>query len=83
MGAVNMSGKMPWRREFANDWPCKRDCPDRKVGCHAICERYAVAKVKHDAVKAKLLAKRHAAGAVNEYIVKQMCETTGKPLKQR
>ena len=22
------------------DVPCKKDCPDRVLGCHSICERY-------------------------------------------
>lgn len=27
--------------------PCK-DCPDRKVGCHSVCEKYLEWKQVHD-----------------------------------
>lgn len=27
---------------------CCKDCPDRVVGCHSACDRYILAKQKHD-----------------------------------
>ena len=29
------------------DMPCRRNCTDRTVGCHANCERYAEWKAAH------------------------------------
>lgn len=35
--------------------PCK-NCPDRRVGCHSVCERYLEFKTKRD----RIIAKRRA-----------------------
>ena len=33
-------------------FPCK-DCGDRRINCHASCERYLAAKSEHDALREK------------------------------
>ena len=30
---------------------CK-DCPDREVGCHSVCEKYKREKAEHERIKA-------------------------------
>lgn len=83
MGAEIMSEKMPWRKEFANDWPCSRDCPDRHMGCHSDCKEYLKAKEKNDIKKQTARSKRLAECEVNEYIVRRVSETARKPIKSR
>lgn len=34
------------------DNPCKRECPNRKVGCHGTCEEYKAYKEKLEKNKA-------------------------------
>lgn len=72
-----------WRREFANDYPCVRDCPDRHMACHTGCIKYMKAKEANDKKKADLRAKKDAEGAVNEYISRRVSEATRKPIKSR
>lgn len=83
MGAESMKERMPWRQEFANDYPCKKDCPDRSMGCHAKCEKYIEAKEKNEAKKAAFRAKRDAEMEVNSYIARHVSDASGKPLKSR
>lgn len=80
---MSMSEKMPWRKEFAIEWPCRRDCPDRHMGCHTGCEKYLKAKEKNDTKKKAVRSKRLAECAVNEYIARRVSETTRKPIKSR
>lgn len=36
--------------------PCAKDCPDRKAGCHASCERWAAyEKERNEEYKKRLL----------------------------
>jgi hypothetical protein len=72
-----------WRRDAANEWPCKRDCPDRKQGCHAICKKYEDAKKENDKKKAEIRSRRVAEQIVTEYVTRRVSESSGKPLKQR
>lgn len=78
-----MNDMRAWRREFANEFPCKRDCPDRHMACHTGCEKYKKAKEANDKKKAEFRAKKDAEGAVNEYISRRVSEATGKPIKSR
>lgn len=75
--------RMPWRREFGNDFPCKKDCPDRHMACHTGCIKYMKAKDAYDKKQAAIRAKKDADGAVSEYITRQVSEATRKPIKSR
>lgn len=78
-----MSDNRPFRRNSIKDWPCAKDCPDRHVGCHATCDRYAIAKARNDAKNAEIRAKRDAENAVNEYVVKRASKVKRTKLKER
>lgn len=78
-----MSEIRTWRREYANEWPCARDCADRKQGCHSNCEKYKDAKKKNDARKAELRAKRDAEFAVKTYVAKRISEVSRTKIKER
>ena len=78
-----MSDFRAWRREYANEWPCTRDCVDRKQGCHSTCKKYEDAKKANDKKKADLRAKREIESAVDAYCVKRAIEVSGKKLKER
>lgn len=45
--------------------PCK-DCPDRKVGCHAVCEKY----IAYSEWRTKLLESRWKENEDNDYMFK-------------
>ena len=34
--------------------PCDRECPNRRVGCHAECEVYKAWKVEYEALTKKI-----------------------------
>ena len=76
-------GKTLYLREFRNEFPCVRDCPDRHMACHTDCIKYKKAKEDNDKKKAEIRAKKDAEGAVSEYISRRVSETTRKPIKQR
>lgn len=83
MGAESMSGKIPWRKEFGNDFPCAKDCQDRHMACHTGCIKYMKAKEANDKKKAEIRAKKDADGAVSEYVTLRNSKLTGKPVKSR
>ena len=41
---------MTWNRERGYNCPC-HECPDREVGCHSRCERYAAWRVKLEKIR--------------------------------
>ena len=57
--------------------PCKSDCPDRRVGCHAECEKYKAYRADRE----KLYKKRMTDKDITTYLVesKKRCEKK-KPL---
>lgn len=75
--------KMPWRREFGNEFPCRKDCSDRHMTCHTGCIKYMKAKEDYDKKKAEIRAKKDADGAVSEYKTIQVSKATRKPIKSR
>jgi hypothetical protein len=40
-------------------------CPDRKPGCHSVCEKYKEWKAEHDAKQAAIRAKRDMEYEIN------------------
>lgn len=78
-----MNDMRAWRREFANEFPCVRDCPDRHMACHTGCEKYKKAKEDNDKKKAERRAKKDADGAFSEYKTIQVSKATRKPIKSR
>lgn len=60
--------------------PCQ-DCPDRTVGCHGTCEKYAEYKSNRDKLRCELQKKARDEEVVNGYKVKEICKGTGKKLK--
>ncbi len=43
--------------------PCGKDCPDRVVGCHAVCDKYQAYRAEIDAKRPQL----YADSDVNDY----------------
>lgn len=48
------------------DFPC-RGCPDKRGGCHAVCEKYKTAKAEYEAKKAEFDKLRMTQRILNEY----------------
>lgn len=46
-----------------NNQPCRRDCPNRQVGCHATCEKY----IEFDKNRKRELQERLDKTRNNEY----------------
>lgn len=52
--------------------PCTRDCPDRKSGCHSVCEKYINAKAEYEQAKEKYRQKRSADVYISDMIRRSM-----------
>lgn len=50
--------------------PC-RDCKDRVVGCHSVCDRYMEWKKEVEAYNAKVYAEKKANAAPEEFIFRK------------
>ena len=58
--------------------PCK-DCPDRKIGCHAKCEKYIAFRRERDEYNRKHTVEVEVLGSMN----RRIAETNRKANKRR
>lgn len=47
--------------------PCKPDCPDRRAGCHAECEKYKAYHAENERDKARKAEQQKKASVMCEY----------------
>ena len=62
--------------------PCQ-DCPDRTVGCHGTCEKFAEYKSKRDKLRFELQKKKQEAEIVDGYIARRACKCKDEKLPMR
>ena len=62
----------PRRMEVTN--PC-RECPDREVGCHGKCEKYAAWKDTIQAEKDRQRQRRKGAALAEEHEIRSKCRS--------
>lgn len=51
------------------EYPCS-NCPDRKVGCHSVCDKYKTACEKKREIREKVIKRRDT----DEYFVERKCK---------
>lgn len=63
---------MGWKLPEDSTNPCKPECPDRKVGCHGNCQRYAEWKAKRAELSAAVRKDRERYGTLSENAQRKM-----------
>lgn len=60
---------------------CCKNCTDRTIGCHAVCERYISEAARHEAVKAAIRQANFEQGIAIEHFTR--VGKAGKQIEKR